>query len=91
MDTIREDVFYNTIEKMESVKDHVLGGGQFPTINELEEHDVKGNIEFFLPLVAYYASDPFKRMKIDATNYTEYKATVKYCQDILSKIELTDN
>ncbi|MBP3279323.1 MAG: hypothetical protein J6M44_10250 [Butyrivibrio sp.] len=85
---MKESAFYDVIDKMEEI-DVDTTKGYYPTIADLEEYKVEQDIDLFLPILAYYASDPFKRMNIKPDNPNEYKATVKYCKDVLSRIKLT--
>lgn len=86
---MEEQIFFDMIDKAESLSDQNLTEGYFPTITELEEHLNKGNQEDMLPIVSYFANDPFTKQKIDGYTTNEYKATVKFCKDYLSKVELT--
>ena len=55
----------------------------YPTVKELEDHNVKENINSFLVIVAYFASDPFKRNHVDPVDPEDYKETVSYCKHLL--------
>lgn len=82
-----ENEFYDTIDKMEAV-DPDFTNGYYPTIDELEAYKVQNDLDFFLPLVAYFASDPLRKTNAEEAENVEYKATVKYCKDMLTKVEL---
>ncbi len=60
--------------------------GYFPTISEIEADDVLRDMDTFLPIITYFAEDPYSGS--EEGNMKEYKATVKYCKDILSKVPL---
>ena len=59
----------------------------YPTVKELEMHEIKKNLMKYVILVAYFASDPYKEQK---SNEKEYLDSVKYCQELLSEIKVED-
>ena len=85
---MKEAVFYDVLDQMEGI-DYDITNGYYPTITDLEEYRVKEDMNLFLPILAYFASDPFKRAGVRAESPNEYMATVKYCKDIISKVKLT--
>lgn len=85
---MEENLFFDILEKAENMSDEDLTQGYFPTINEIEAHVKKDNLKDYLPIIAYFANDPFSKQQMDGCTANEYKATVKYCKDFLSKVEL---
>ena len=85
---MKEDEFYEILDLIESMEGKDLTNSYFPTIAELESHNVMKDIETFLPMITYFANDPFTRMGMSESTLIEYKATVKYCKDLLTKINL---
>ena len=87
---MKEEKFYVVLDKVEKIKDKDVTEGYFPTIEEIESHDVLNNQELYLPIIAYMAQDPFKDSDNDAKNTVEYKASVKYCKDLLTKFDVEE-
>ena len=61
--------------------------GYFPTVEELEEEGVASNPEKYAPILIYFALDPLSKFNLKESEDAEYKRTVDYCCDIVSKIE----
>lgn len=87
---MKEEKFYDVLDKVEKIKDEDVTEGYFPTIEEIESHDVLNNQDLYLPIIAYMAQDPFKDSDNDAKNTVEYKASVKYCKDLLTKFDVEE-
>lgn len=82
---MKEKDFYDIVGKM---ADAILPSGMgnyYPTVEELKISMEGHSIEEFLPVLSYYASDPFNEI-IDAVSY---KDTVKYAKELTSQISLT--
>ena len=62
--------------------------GYFPTVEELKAHKVEEHINEFLPILAYFASNPFERMGIDKKDDARYKETVSYCKRLAYQVEI---
>ena len=87
MQKMKEAEFYNMCDIVESFND--VTGGYYPTVEELEAHNIGDQTNVYLPLIAYFASDPLKREgKLDAAE-PDYQDTVSFCKELLCKVELT--
>lgn len=84
---MKEKDFYRMCDIIEEMGDVV--NEYYPTVEELEEHHVRERISKFLPLLAYYAADPFAELEIHAE--PDYQETVKYCKKLLYTVELDEN
>lgn len=84
---IKEKEFYRMCDIVEDMGDVV--NEYYPTVEELEEHRVRERIDKFLPLLAYYAADPFADLEIHTE--PDYQKTVKYCKKLLYTLELEEN
>lgn len=69
------------LEKAEELAD--VTGEYFPTVEELIAHHADTEVEKNLFVLAYYASDPFKRLNLQTKDHPEYRETVKFCKRIL--------
>ena len=86
--SVEEKRYYDILEAVDEI-DKRFAGQYFPTIQELEIHKVKENIDRFMPLIAYFASDPYKDVEWDEEDTrVKYKATVKYLKDIANNAKL---
>ncbi len=85
---MKEEKFYETIDTVEKILDGKIDklNGYFPTISEIENANVMKDLDTFLPIITYFAEDPYANM--EQGNLNEYKATVKYCKDLLAKVPL---
>ena len=82
---MKEKDFYDIVGKM---ADAVLPSGMgnyYPTVEELKISMEGHSIEDFLPVLSYYASDPFKGI----TDAASYKDVVKYAKELTSQVPLT--
>ena len=86
---MKEKDFYRLCEIVEDMGDIV--NEYYPTVEELKAHRVQERIEKFLPLLAYYAADPFKDTDSENNMQEDYKETVKYCKKLLYTLELDEN
>ena len=58
--------------------------GYYPTVNALKAKDVERNTEKFLPILTFFASDPYKREGNELiSNDASYQETVRYCRKVL--------
>lgn len=79
-----EKEFYTILEKVEGAELPSGLGNYYPTVEELKESIEGRPIEELMPVLLFYASDPFGS-EIDDN---EYKKTVKYAKKLTSSIEL---
>lgn len=86
---MNEKTFYDLCDKADELNGD-LSLGYFPTIEELEKHDVSNNFEKFAPVIIYFASNPFSRSESLDAEDPDYLKTVKYCKKILANIELSE-
>ena len=82
---MKEKDFYDIVGKMADAALPSGMGNYYPTVEELKISMEGHPIEDFLPVLSYYASDPFNGI-IDAVSY---KDTVKYAKELTSQISLT--
>lgn len=81
---MKEKKFYETCEKLEEASLPSGMGDYYPTVEELEISLQGRNLEELMPVLLFYASDPFNGKITD----TAYKDTVKYTKELTSKINL---
>lgn len=64
--------------------------GYFPTVQELKNLGVDKNPEQHIVLLSFFANDPLKeRIATADEKWVEaYKASVKFCNDLLAHIEI---
>lgn len=79
-----EKTFYTICEKIKGAELPTGLGTYYPTVEELKESMAGRDAEEFLPILLYYATDPFKDTVEDET----YRETVKYAKKLSSSIEL---
>ena len=88
MANIKEADFNLMCDIMDELDD--VTEGYFPTVEELSSHNVEENIQEFLPILTYFASDPFKRQGLPDVDNEEYKGTVSYCKRLLYNLDFAD-
>lgn len=81
-----EQNFYRMLDIAEAFND--VSEGYYPTVEELKAHDVENNIDKFLVILAYFASDPFTKQDIEGKHDEEYLKTVKYSKKLLYNYSL---
>ena len=84
---LTEEKFYMIMDYIEENIGLDLTEGYYPTIEELEVSEVTKDLDTFLPIIMYFAHDPFKAQDNAQKDLKDYKATVKFCKDIISKID----
>lgn len=89
MKSIKAQTFYDILEFVEDLKQDYTCG-YYPTVEEFEAQHLTDDMEKVLPLLAYFASDPFKKMGLSEQDDEEYKRFVDYSKKLISKIELTE-
>ncbi len=82
---MKSDDFDRLLDIMDELCDAT--DGYYPTVEEMEDHHVKEEINSYLVLLAYMASDPFRRAEIEPDDTEEYKASVSYCRNLLYQYE----
>lgn len=82
-----ESEFYRICDKTEAIEENITKNF-FPTVEELKEVQADTHPERVLPLLSYFASNPFSRQDNALKNYNEYLETVKFCKNILSSVSL---
>ncbi len=81
MEKITEGKFFRILDAVEEIGN--VTEGYFPTVEEIMHFKANENIEKNLVILAYYASDPFKRLNLQEKDDPEYKRTVSYCKKLL--------
>ena len=83
---MKEDKFYSYCETIEEINSPT--GDYFPTVEQLESHKVKEKIDRYLPILIYFAGDPYKEVKddMDLDYKDEYDKTVAYAKEIVSSV-----
>ncbi len=84
---MKEAKFYEICEKTEDINDNITGG-YFPTVDELKTMTENKNPEKYINIISYFASNPFKRQRNSLVNLNDYEDTVRYCKELMTKIEL---
>lgn len=80
--------FYEICDGAEAIQENITEG-YYPTVEEIDNNISIYGLEDQVPLLAYYASNPFKRMNDPAQDDIEYLDIVKYSKKLLQQIELT--
>ncbi len=78
--------FYKICDICDDLMDDIVGD-YCPAIETLEAHGAASDPEHYVQLLAYFASDPYKRLGRERTD--EYLKTVAYCKDLLTKVALS--
>lgn len=66
--------------------DH-LTQSYYPQKEELEALGVCNNLEKYIEIIVFFATDPFTRLgDDDICDAKEYRETVEYCQNLISNI-----
>ena len=83
---MKENDFYKMLEICEAFNPEDPTNGYYPTVAEFEAHDIQNCVEKYAPMLAYFASDPYKGTEISKEE--DYIACVRYCKKALSEIFL---
>ncbi len=86
--TIKEKDFYNICDFAEGIKNDFTNG-YYPSVQELINKGVENNIDIYLPILAYFSSNPFKRLGMEEAEDEDYKELVRYCSHLISSIPLS--
>ena len=84
---MKETKFYELCDKTGEINENITGG-YFPTVEEMKNMGVDKTPEKYIHIISYFASNPFKRQNNSLRNLRDYEETVRYCKDLLCKIEL---
>ncbi len=87
---MNETRFYDICDNAEAINENITNG-YFPTKEEIEEHIKIYGLEDQAGILAYFASNPFKRQNNPAAELPEYQETVKFAKEMLEKIQLTED
>ncbi len=82
-----EDTFYDICDAVETIKDNITED-YYPSIEKINSYVDAYGLEAQVELLAYYASNPFKRMNNPLADEPDYIATVKHCKKLLNSIAL---
>lgn len=83
---VDENYFYSMFESAE--KTNILyESGYYPTVTELKKYDVENNVGKYLPMLIFYANDPFndEERKNEKGSEPKYIEMVKYVNKILKE------
>ena len=86
---MREDKFYEICDAAESINTNITED-YFPSPAEIESNINAYGIDSQIDLLAYYASNPFKRQGLPAAEDDDYLDTVKYCKNKLNNVPLEE-
>lgn len=86
---MREDKFYDICDSTEQINENVTED-YFPTCEEIDNNINAYGLENQLEIIAYFASNPFKRLGNAIMNNPEYQKTVAYCLELLGDIPLQE-
>ena len=81
--TMTEEKFYEAAEMMEKASLPSGMGKYYPTVDEIKVSLRGHKLEDFIPVLLFYASDPFDK---DLSADPAYKDTVRYAKELTSKI-----
>lgn len=83
---LKEDEFYKMLDVVEKFEGPVDDIDFFPTIEDMEKYKVKNNIKKYLPMLCFFASNPYKEKNI--ANREEYEKSVEYIKKLIADIKL---
>lgn len=83
--TMTEEKFYEAAELMETASLPSGMGKYYPTVDEINTSIQGRKLEDFIPVLLYFASDPYSS---DLADDATYKETVKYAKELTSKMKL---
>lgn len=83
---LKEDEFYKMLDIVEKFEGPVDDTVFFPTIEDMEKYNVKNNIKKYLPMLFFFAGNPYKDKNI--ANKEEYEKSVEYINKMIAQIEL---
>ena len=86
---MREDKFYEICDAAEAIDKNVTED-YFPSPTEIESNINVYGIDSQIDLLAYFASNPFKRMGNVLAEDDDYLETVKYCKTKLNSVSLEE-
>ena len=86
---MKETEFYDICDSAESITEDITNS-YFPSIQEMEDHINVYGLEDQICMLAYFASNPFKRQDNMLKDNPDYLSLVKYAKKRLGEIELTE-
>lgn len=88
--SIKESQFYDACTAVDEISTDVTNL-YFPTVEELKSHNVTRHMNKYLYLLIYYAGDPYKDSDaFSEEEYSEYKRTVEYANNLIENIKFAD-
>lgn len=80
--------YFEDIEKVDDAVNAIqedVTRTYFPSVPELQAHlpDIRDHKETYVPILMYYASDPFTRLGLSDAEDETYQETVKYCRKLM--------
>lgn len=82
-----EDRFYDICDAAEAINTSVTGD-YFPKVKDIEANIEAYGLESQVEMLAYFATNPFKRTNNPLMDEEDYINTVNYCKEALSKVNI---
>ena len=86
---MKSEQFYAMLDYADSINTDYTNG-YFPTVEEFKANNMDKNIEKNIVLIAYFASNPFKRMGLMDADDPDYLEFVTYAKNLLETVKITD-
>lgn len=84
--TMSEIDFFHMCDVMDVVEP--LDDKYFPTVEEMNRHNVPNNILDFLPMLIYFSNDPLKDEEMSDERREKYQESVKFIKKLVYNIDL---
>ncbi len=86
---MKEEKFYEICDAAEAITENITDD-YFPSVSEIDESIKAYGLEDQVNVLAYFASNPFKKQNNPLANNNEYIETVKYAKQKLQEVPLTE-
>ena len=83
------ETFYRICDVAEEIEDNITNN-YYPKVAEIDQNIANYGLEKQIITLAYFASNPFRRMNIALADEEDYIATVDYCKKKLTEIPLDE-
>ena len=80
---MKEKQFYEICDTMGKLVEENITEGYFPTVEELKANRFDKKVEEYLPFLAYFAADPYKKVTMENDEREKYEEMVIYVKKLL--------
>lgn len=87
---MKETLFYDMCDKIETITLPQDMQGYYPTVEEIDKNLALASLEQLSPILIFLANDPYKNDEIIG-NRVDYKDSVRYAKKLVSNIKIEND